>query len=99
VAHRNGPGKRRRPWPVPAHRGQCFTWLVTVKIASRGRALIEQAKGILIAQHGGSADEAFERLREFSQHSNIKLRDVARRIVEEYSARTNGRAHHKDIAR
>jgi transcriptional regulator with GAF, ATPase, and Fis domain len=56
--------------------------------AMQSRAVIEQAKGILIGQHGGSPDEAFERLRELSQHSNTKLRDVATKIVDEHSART-----------
>jgi hypothetical protein len=67
--------------------------------AMKTRAVIEQAKGILIAQHGGSAVEAFERLRELSQHSNVKLRDVATRIVDEHSARTNNKASAKDIPR
>jgi len=58
--------------------------------AMRSRAVIEQAKGILIAQHGGSADDAFNRLRQLSQHSNIKVRDVAKRLVDEHSVRANG---------
>src|SRR5512146_3584053 len=33
------------------------------------RALIEQAKGILMAQHSTNADRAFEMLRDHSQHS------------------------------
>jgi hypothetical protein len=67
--------------------------------AMRSRAVIEQAKGILIAQHGGSAEEAFERLRDLSQRSNVKLRDVAVRIVDEHSARTNNKATASDIPR
>jgi GAF domain-containing protein len=46
------------------------------------RAVIDQAKGVLMAQHGGSADEAFARLVETSQLSNRKLRDVAQELVE-----------------
>jgi GAF domain-containing protein len=57
--------------------------------AMRSRAVIEQAKGMLIAQHGGTPDEAFERLRHLSQHSNIKLRDVAQRIVDEHVDRAD----------
>jgi hypothetical protein len=76
---------------------------VTAKLADglaaamKSRATIEQAKGILIAQYGGSPDEAFERLRDFSQHSNIKLRDVAQRIVDEHAVRANGKADIKDF--
>ena len=46
------------------------------------RAVIEQAKGVLIAQLGGSAEEAFDRLVEQSQRSNRKLREVAQFVVE-----------------
>jgi len=53
--------------------------------AMRTRAVIEQAKGILMADHQLTEDEAFHRLVELSQHSNIKVRDVARRLVEERS--------------
>ncbi|MEP6562177.1 MAG: ANTAR domain-containing protein [Nakamurella sp.] len=41
------------------------------------RAIIEQAKGMLMAEHRMSADRAFELLRERSQITNTKLRDVA----------------------
>lgn len=53
--------------------------------AMRSRAVIEQAKGILMADHQISDREAFERLAGISQRSNIKLRDVAARFVEERS--------------
>lgn len=49
----------------------------------RSRAVIEQAEGILMADQRIDADAAFEQLARVSQHTNVKLRDVARRIVEE----------------
>ena len=52
----------------------------------RTRAVIEQAKGILMADHRISDREAFQRLAGISQRSNIKLRDVAARFVEERSS-------------
>jgi GAF domain-containing protein len=56
--------------------------------ALKGRAVIEQAKGILMAGSPGlSADGAFDMLRKASQRENVKLREVARRIVEQ---RVNG---------
>src|SRR6266851_9154592 len=48
------------------------------------RALIEQAKGILMARHSINADKAFERLRDHSQHNGRKLSDVAAAIVESH---------------
>ena len=46
------------------------------------RALIEQAKGILMARHAIGSDNAFEMLREHSQHNGRKLVDVAQAIVD-----------------
>lgn len=49
--------------------------------AMRSRAVIEQAKGILMGRHGLSADDAFRRLAKQSQDTNTRLRDLAARIV------------------
>jgi two-component system, response regulator / RNA-binding antiterminator len=48
------------------------------------RALIEQAKGILMAHHSLTADTAFERLREHSQQNGGKLSDVAAAVVDSH---------------
>ena len=48
------------------------------------RALIEQAKGILMGREGISADAAFERLREESQASGRKLSDIALALTESH---------------
>ncbi len=48
------------------------------------RAMIEQAKGILMARHSISADTAFERLRDHSQMNGRKLSDVAAAVVESH---------------
>jgi GAF domain-containing protein len=50
--------------------------------ALAGRAVIEQAKGILIGQRRCSPDEAFAILARLSQTSNRKLRVVARALVD-----------------
>jgi GAF domain-containing protein len=50
--------------------------------AMMSRAVIEQAKGILIAQQGVDGDEAFQMLSRASQTSNRKLRDIAQAIVD-----------------
>ena len=56
--------------------------------AMRSRATIEQAKGILISEQALSPDQAFQRLVELSQHSNTKLAEVAKRLVEDRRERT-----------
>ncbi len=53
-----------------------------MRLAMESRAVIEQAKGVLMAQRRVDADEAFEVLREASQRYNRKLRDIALGIVE-----------------
>ena len=51
--------------------------------ALSSRAVIEQAKGILMAgTQGLTADAAFDMLRRASQRENVKLREIAMRIVE-----------------
>ena len=51
--------------------------------ALTSRAVIDQAKGILMARQGLDADGAFAELARISQHANVKLRDVARQLVVE----------------
>jgi len=53
--------------------------------AMRSRAVIEQAKGILMADHHITAEEAFHQLTRLSQNSHLKVRDVARRLVDSRS--------------
>jgi ANTAR domain len=43
--------------------------------------VIEQAKGIIMAQYGWPEDQAFDALRRASQRENIKVRDLAESIV------------------
>jgi AmiR/NasT family two-component response regulator len=55
------------------------------------RGIIEQAKGILIAEQGCTSDEAFELLVKASQRTHAKLHDVAAELVER--ARSRARNH------
>lgn len=50
--------------------------------AMESRAVIEQAKGVLMATTRCSASEAFDLLREQSQSENRKLREIAQEIVD-----------------
>jgi GAF domain-containing protein len=51
--------------------------------AMRSRAVIEQAKGIVMLDEKIDAEQAFERLSQLSQQANMKLRDLAVRLVAE----------------
>lgn len=55
-----------------------------LKTAMQSRATIEQAKGILMASQRCGPDEAFATLTSTSQRSNIKLRELARRLVDSF---------------
>ncbi|MYW90721.1 ANTAR domain-containing protein [Amycolatopsis rubida] len=46
------------------------------------RVVLEQAKGMLMARHEITPDEAFELLRQLSQHTNVKLRDLAAQVLD-----------------
>jgi AmiR/NasT family two-component response regulator len=48
------------------------------------RALIEQAKGILMARHAVTGDKAFDMLRSHSQQNGRKVIDVAEAVVESH---------------
>lgn len=51
--------------------------------ALASRAVIEQAKGVLMCRHSCDADDAFQMLVRRSQTTHLKLRDVARAVVDE----------------
>jgi AmiR/NasT family two-component response regulator len=50
--------------------------------AMESRAVIEQAKGVLIGTLGCDADKAFDILVDQSKHENRKLRDIAEELVQ-----------------
>ncbi|MDH6215497.1 AmiR/NasT family two-component response regulator [Streptomyces pseudovenezuelae] len=56
--------------------------------AIASRPVIDQARGVLMATHTCTSDEAWEVLREASQLSNTKLRTVAAAVTA--GARTGG---------
>ena len=61
--------------------------------ALESRAVIEQAKGILMVTRRCGAEEAFDLLRAQSQNSNRKLRDVAAEIVHANTAGAQSDGH------
>jgi AmiR/NasT family two-component response regulator len=52
-----------------------------MRAAMLSRAVIEQAKGIIMGDRRCTAEEAFRVLTEVSQHGNRKVRDVAAALV------------------
>ncbi|WLS44578.1 GAF and ANTAR domain-containing protein [Micromonospora profundi] len=56
--------------------------------AMRGRAVIEQAKGIIMGERRCSSEEAFALLSKISQDSNRKVRDVAEALVAKAARKT-----------
>jgi GAF domain-containing protein len=58
--------------------------------AMAGRAVIDQAKGIIMQASGCSAEEAFDELRRISQHHQVKVADLARLLVTEHQRNHGG---------
>jgi hypothetical protein len=63
-----------------------------LKDAADGRAIVDQAKGILMHAFGCTADEALERLRQASQRRNIRAVELAREVVESGGRQADGSA-------
>jgi AmiR/NasT family two-component response regulator len=60
----------------------CHDEVADLRAVLETRPTIDQAKGMLIAEHGCSPDEAFDMLSHASQHYNRKVRDIAEAMVE-----------------
>lgn len=58
-----------------------------MEAAMASRAVIEQAKGVIMGRQGVDETTAFELLRQRSQHTNVKVRTVAAELVR---SATNG---------
>ena len=54
--------------------------------AARSRALVDQAKGILMHALGCNADEALDRLRQLAQARGLKVTEIAGRVIESRQA-------------
>jgi hypothetical protein len=61
---------------------------VDLQHAIASRTVIDQALGIIMAQERCSAERAFEILTRASQQRNVKLRDLARHLVENVGGRS-----------
>jgi GAF domain-containing protein len=61
--------------------GNCRRMLENLHVALESRAVIEQAKGMLVAEFGYSPEVAFKRLSVVSQNTNRKVKDIAADLV------------------
>jgi GAF domain-containing protein len=59
---------------------------VQLRNAIDSRAVVDQAKGILMHAYGCSAAEALERMRRVSQTKHVKVTDVAKQVVEAHAS-------------
>ena len=64
------------------HYGEARGEALQFRDAAQARALVDQAKGILMHALGCSADEALTRMRQISQVRSIRVTDVASRIID-----------------
>jgi uncharacterized protein (DUF3084 family) len=58
--------------------------------------VIEQAKGVIMAQFGWPEDQAFDALRRVSQRENIKVRDLAAKVVVKTAQSAATQSHSSD---
>ena len=70
-----------RAHPASDEVGQLREEVAQLLKAVESRDVIGQAKGILMERQKITAGEAFDALRLASQHSNIKLVDIARELA------------------
>ena len=83
------------PAAVAVHNAQILSQALALtgqlQTALTSRPVIDQAIGLLRGRTGGTAEEAFARLRAISQSEHLKLGEVAGRIVDEAVRRARAR--------
>jgi len=83
------------PAAVAVHNAQILAHALQLtaqlQTALSSRPVIDQAIGLLRGRTGGTADEAFARLRSLSQAEHLKLSEVAQRLVDEAVRRARAR--------
>ena len=69
--------------------------IISVELADivGNRAVIEQAKGMIMVTYGVDENTAFDLLKWRSQQNNIKLRALAEQVATEFAALSQREAH------
>jgi hypothetical protein len=70
-----------------AEYGDAKRTALQLRAAAESRALVDQAKGMLMQALGCSAEDALDRLRQISQERNLRVTEVARTIIDSRGAR------------
>ncbi len=65
-----------------ANYGDAQRTALQLQAAADSRSIVDQAKGMLMQAAGCTADEALRWLRRASQERNVRVADLARRVVE-----------------
>jgi hypothetical protein len=78
-------GHRDRP---PVEEAHLAAELAGLRRRLQTQPVIEQSKGLLMGYYGIDADTAFALLKQWSQSSNTKLRDISSILVEAATSQT-----------
>jgi hypothetical protein len=71
---------------MAAEYGEAQRAVRQLRDGAESRAVVDQAKGVLMHALGCSAEEALQRMRQISQARNMKVTDVAARIIDSRGA-------------
>jgi predicted LPLAT superfamily acyltransferase len=71
---------------IAAEYGEARRTARQLRDGAESRAVVDQAKGMLMHALGCTADEALRRMREVSQEHNMRVTDVAARIIDSRGA-------------
>ncbi|MEU0158276.1 ANTAR domain-containing protein [Streptomyces sp. NPDC006261] len=81
----SGPGAPAEPDPGPAAEiAELRSEIEGLRAALNSRPVIDIARGVLIASTPCTSRQAWEILVNASQESNVKLREIARQLVESF---------------
>jgi response regulator NasT len=56
--------------------------LQDTKLKLAERKVVDRAKGLLMSRHGMTEDQAYQRLRTMAMNKNLKLAEIAQRILD-----------------
>ena len=75
-----------------AEYGDARRTALQLSAAAESRALVDQAKGMLMQALGCSAQDALAKMKQISQEQNLRVTDIAQRIIDSRGAGEPGQA-------
>jgi hypothetical protein len=79
-----------------AEYGDARRTALQLSAAAESRALVDQAKGMLMQALGCSAEDALGKMRQISQEQNLRVTDIAQRIIDSRGTGEPGQAGPRD---